>query len=205
MARAVPRQMRLAPLAAVIALSPSLAAARPLITLGATLGATQSETEAEDSNQGPDETFGLYVRLGLTRYLSAQLEIARINSDPSYDVRTATLLGVLDLGHGLLSRPLRGQFVPILVAGVGEAWGSSAITNSADSYGVDLVAGIGVEYRAVNGVVVGVQARIGQRSMTTSPQLNPLCGTCEEGGQSEDEGLWDGQFRTLLMTAGFAF
>jgi hypothetical protein len=35
--------MRLAPLAAVIVLSPSLAAARPLITFGATLGATQSE------------------------------------------------------------------------------------------------------------------------------------------------------------------
>jgi hypothetical protein len=192
--------MRLAPLAAVIVLSPSLAAARPLITFGATLGATQSENESADS-QGPDETFGLYVRVGLTRYFSAQLEISRINSDPSYDVRTATLLGMFDLGHGWLSRPLYGRFVPIALIGVGEAWGSTA-SSSTDSYGNDLVAGLGLEYRAVNGVTIGFQARLGNRWMQTAVPANPLCGTC---GESEDEGLWDGQFRTLMMTAGFAF
>lgn len=201
------RWMRSGPIALAVLLSPALAAARPLITIGATLGETQSEAEGS-ANQGPDEAYGAYVRVGLTRRFAAQLELSRIDGDPSYDVRTATLFGVLDLGKGWASRPLHGVVEPILLVGFGEAWGSSAST-STDSYGLDLVAGLGVEYRAVSGLVIGAQARLGERSMQTRAEFNPVAtGTpacCVTSIDVADEGLWNGQFRSLLVTGGFAF
>jgi hypothetical protein len=192
-------------------LLPSLAAARP-ITVGASLGEAQSEAES-NVNQGPDETYAAFVRVGLTRYLSVQLEVARIDSDPAYDVRTATLFGVIDLGNGWTSARLSGRFVPMLLVGGGEAWGSSSET-STDSYGLDLEAGLGLEYRAWRGLVVGIDARIGQRWIQTQAQFNGYSGgggggggVCCGGGvpASEDEGLYDGQFRSMRVTVGYRF
>ena len=197
--------MRLGLIALVATVSPTLAAARP-ITIGVTLGEAQSEAES-GINQGPDEVYGAYLRVGLTRHVAVQLELARIDSDASYDVRTAGLAGVIDLGNGWAVRRLGGRFVPILLGGGGEAWGSAA-GNGTTSYGLHLEAGLGIEYRGTSGLVIGGDARIGNRWMQTQaivPYAGAGATACCGSSLVEDEGLYDGQYRSLRVTLGVMF
>ena len=196
-----------AALVALVTLSPALASARP-ITIGATVGEAQSEAEGAN-NQGPDLTYGLFVRVGITRHIAGQLEVTRINSDSDYDTRSASLLGVIDLSSGWGGARLAGRLVPLVLLGGGEAWGSSALTTT-DSYALHLEAGLGLEYRARGGLVIGIDARIGNRWMQTSTAtFNPgcACGCCfgPGPGPQEDEGLWDGQYRSLRTYVGLTF
>jgi hypothetical protein len=198
--------MRLSVVAVFALLSPTLAAARP-ITIGAMLGEAQSEAES-GLNKGPDEVDGAFVRVGLVPHFAAQLELTRIDSDPSYDVRTVSLLGVLDLSNRLLA----GRLVPILIAGGGAAWGSSP--NSSGSSGLHLEGGLGLEYRTVAGLVIGVDARLGYRWMQTQAVVpypgGPANGSniapcCDGSPVGVDGGLYNGQYRSVRATLGITF
>lgn len=198
-----PESMRTITLALIFALSPALAAAHP-ITIGATIGETQSEVESEN-NQGPDRTYGGFVRVGITRHISTQFEVSRIDSDPTCDVWTATLLAVIE-GNGFPSQLVHGRFVPIVLLGVGESWGTTADVVNTTDYMLDLVAGLGVEYRAANGFVLGVQARLGERSLQTTYAIYSVDTPPGQGPyRPEYEGLWAGQFRSVLLTGGWTF
>jgi hypothetical protein len=195
--------MRPGPLAlAAVLLSPAVASAGP-IQIGALFGEAQSETEATGPRgptgagpgHGADATYGAFARIGVTRQLAVQLEVSRIESDPTCDVRTISVLGVVDLGGGW-ARGLRSRVVPIVLIGAGEAWGSSPNIQGS-SNGRDAVAGLGVEYRAANGFVLGFQARLGYRWMQTLVNYT--------NASVEEEGLYDGQYRSLLVTGGVIF
>jgi hypothetical protein len=203
--RAADHTMRIAKLALVVGvgLSPRLAAAGP-ITVGAMFGETQSQIESE-SGQGPDRTYGGFIRVAITPHVATQLEGVSIKSDPECTVTSATLLAVIS-GNSLGSL-LNGRFVPIVVLGVGESWGTTSdVTNETDML-VHVVAGIGLEYRARIGLSLGVQARLGQRWMETQYPIYSAPYPPGAGGPflPAYEGLWAGQFRSLLATAGWQF
>jgi hypothetical protein len=101
---------------------------------------------------------------------------------------------------------LHGGFVPIVVVGVGEAWGTTSdVPNETDML-VHVVAGLGLEYRARFGLSLGVQARIGQRWLEAQWPIEST--PYPPGGGPflpAYEGLWAGQFQSLLATAGWTF
>ncbi|MGE5181148.1 MAG: hypothetical protein ACM31C_03755 [Acidobacteriota bacterium] len=173
-------------LAALLLALPGLAHAGP-ITAGASLGLTQEEAM---SAQSPDHSQSVFGRLALTPRLAAQLEVARIDvSDrmQNADVKTVDALAVLDLGAS-------GHLVPILLAGAGLDRASATYGDVAAHH---LEAGLGLEYRADGGLVIGADARIGDRTIdsdtTLVPDLwwNPL--------------LQGGQYRSARVTLGVRF
>ena len=66
---------------------------------------------------------------------------------------------VVELG----SLGARGQFVPLMMAGIGL---DDANANFSDSSGYHIEGGFGLEYRADGGLVIGGDARMGGRSVT---------------------------------------
>ena len=144
---------------ALVTFVPTLAAARP-ITAGVNLGVAQSRTDGE-SGADPDSALGLFGRIGLTNRLSVQLELTRIKAEDASEVRSGTGLAVLELGS-------RSGFVPIVLAGVGVDKGTSA------RKGTHVEAGIGLEYRASGGFTIGVDVRMGERSIEQERDIRAL-------------------------------
>ncbi len=171
-------------LALLLAL-PGLADAGP-ITAGASLGVTQEEAM---SAQSPDHSESVFGRIALTPRLAAQLELSRIDMTDrvqNANEKTASALVVIDLGAS-------GHLVPILLAGAGLD-SADAGYNSVSAH--HLEAGLGLEYRADGGLIVGADARLGDRtidSQSTFPDLfwNPL--------------LQGGQYRSARVTLGVRF
>jgi hypothetical protein len=143
--------MRLAA-AVVVALASfaSVATARP-ITAGASLGRIQSKANAEGE---ASDTYQLFGRIGLTSRLGAQLELQKIE-DPNIDVRSATGLLVVELA----SNP---RWAPLLVAGMGI---DRASNDWYEGSGTHIEGGLGLEYRAEGGFTIGVDLRLGGRSV----------------------------------------
>lgn len=181
--------MRLAWIAAALALAlPSLADARP-ITFGAGLGRIQSKA---NSSGDASDTLQVFGRLGFTSRLSGQLELMGID-DPELEIRTGTALLVVDLG----SHP---HFVPILVAGFGFDKASGSWYEASGSH---MEGGLGLEYRADNGLTVGFDVRIGGRSVDETYEAYPVL----DGAIAlyAPSGLLEGEYRSARLTAGFRF
>jgi len=163
----------------------SAAAANP-ITVGASLGMTQNEVNA---NADPDQALSLYGRVELARRVSAQLELGRIDgADQTLQTRTASALGVLDLGGGPL--------VPIVLAGAGLEDGSGGGGSVSAHH---LEAGIGLEYRSRDGLVLGADLRLGDR--TIDSDTRPMVLTT----WSPPPTLAEGQYRSARVTLGIRF
>jgi hypothetical protein len=135
-----------------------LASARP-ITAGASLGRIQSKANAEGD---ASDTYQLFGRVGLTSRLGAQLELQKIE-DPSLDVRSATGLLVVELA----SNP---RWVPLLVAGMGI---DRASNDWYEGSGTHIEGGLGLEYRAEGGFTVGLDLRLGGRSVDNETEVYP--------------------------------
>jgi hypothetical protein len=166
---------------AVLAL-PSLADARPF-TAGVGIGRTQAKADAQgDAN----DTAELFARLGFTRRLAGQLELAKIGDD----IRTGTALLVVELG----SHP---HFVPTLSAGVG-------FDHSPYTKGSHMEGGFGLEYRSGGGFVIGGEFRLGGRSIDT-----PIYYATDDAGtiafQEPYAVLQDGEYRTARVFAAIRF
>lgn len=181
-------------LASVIAL-PSLAAANP-ITAGISLGVTQSK---EDGASGRDanNTVGLYGRIGFTKRLAAQLEVMKIKTEDGSgaNLRSGTMLLVLDLASG-------GRLVPTISAGVGIDTASYDYGGSTDAKHIE--GGFGLEYRAEAGLTIGIDLRMGGRSIDEEDKLVPLAGEGRVAYYAPSN-LREGEYRSGRITLGVRF
>lgn len=178
--------------ACVIAL-PSLAAANP-VTAGINLGVTQNK---EDGAAGIDasDTVGLYGRLGFSKRISGQLEIMKINTDDGSGVtiRSGTMLLVVDLTTS-------GRLVPTIAAGVGMDSASYEYGGSTDAKHIE--GGFGLEYRAEGGLTIGIDLRMGGRSIDQNDKVVPLEGDIAYYAPS---GLREGEYRSGRVSLGVRF
>ena len=165
---------------AVLAL-PSIADARPL-TAGVGIGRTQAKVDAEgDAN----DTAEVFARLGFTRRVAGQLELARIGDF----ARTGTALIVVELG----SHP---HLVPTMSAGLGFDRGDY-------ESGSHIEGGFGLEYRADGGLVIGAEFRLGGRSLDEQVYY-----ATDDGGTIalwQTEALREGEYRTGRVFAAVRF
>lgn len=189
--------MRSAAALLALALAPALAAARP-VTLGVSAGMHHDEVDPDDEG---NRTLGLFGRVGLTRRVGAQLEVLKIETDEQYfeptTIRTATVLLVADLARN-------GRLVPTIKIGAGL---DRASTEWNTEKGHHYEGGIGLEYRADGGFTLGVDLRLGGRSVDdpkdvalddgTSPPIAPHSW---DGG-----GLREGEYRSVRVTLGVTF
>jgi hypothetical protein len=182
--------MRVAAAAASIALAcfAQVATARP-ITAGASLGRIQSKANADGE---ASDTYQLFGRIGFTPRLSAQLELQKIE-DPSLDVRTGTALLVVELS----SNP---RWVPLLLAGIGL---DRASNDYYEASGNHIEGGFALEYRAEGGFTIGVDARLGGRSVDQDDQVVPLAE--EDVLFYVPYGLVEGEYRSARLYAAIRF
>ncbi|HEY5920156.1 MAG TPA: outer membrane beta-barrel protein [Kofleriaceae bacterium] len=181
--------MRLAGIvaAALLLALPALASARPL-SFGVGLGTTDSENDYDGEANGTKQLFG---RIGITPRLGIQLELQRIE-DPYTDIRTGTALLVVELGRS-------GNLVPILVAGLGF---DTATSDYAEQSGSHKEGGLGLEYRAEGGLTLGVDARLGGRSVDND-YVTPL--REDAIGLWAPNGLVEGEYRSARLYAAIRF
>ena len=143
--------------ASALCLAPSVAAAGPL-TAGVNLGLSQTKLDGEQGID-PSRTVGLFGRFAFSHRISGQLEVSRIAAGDEYSsvsIRSATASLVVDLGS-------KGRLVPTLVAGIGYDWTSSEYGYSTEAHHIE--GGLGLEYRADGGLTLGVDVRLGGRSL----------------------------------------
>lgn len=183
------------PLAAPAAFAGSL-------TVGAALGVTQDGVNA---SQAPLTTESVFARLGLTRRLSAELDLQKTNqSGTSNDVRVVTGLVVVDLGSSSLG------LVPQLFAGLGIDRSTTSYSGDTDAHHFEV--GAGLEYRAAGGLTLGARFHVGQRTVDSTPTMYayplgadgtavPCCG----GDVSAPSSQNDGEFRSVDAYAGIRF
>jgi hypothetical protein len=176
----------------VIAL-PSLAAANP-VTAGINLGVTQNK---EDGASGIDasDTVGLYGRLGFSKRVSGQLELMKIKTGEGsgVNIRSGTMLLVVDLTSS-------GRLVPTICAGVGMDSASYQYGSSTDAKHIE--GGFGLEYRAEGGLTLGIDLRMGGRSIDQDNKAVPLAGTIDLYTPS---GLREGEYRSGRVSLGVRF
>ncbi len=179
-------------LAGVIAL-PSLAAAAP-ITAGLHLGVSQTK---EDGANGVDasDSVGLFGRLGFTKRVAGQLEVMKLGTEDGSGVtmRSGTLLVIADLTSS-------GRLVPTVALGVGVDRASLPY-GSTDATHIE--AGLGLEYRAEAGLNIGLDLRIGDRSLMSQTSVQPVL----EGDVAyrAPSGLSGGEYRSARVTVGVRF
>jgi hypothetical protein len=187
--------MRIA-LAGVLVLVPAVAAAQPPITAGVSLGLAQSKA---DSQQDANQTVGLFGRLGFTKRLAGQLEVARYQADGSTNnMRTGTALLVVDLAEN-------PHFVPTLVAGIGldrADAGCPTCTWEGTTTGHHIEGGFGLEYRSDGGLTLGADFRLGGRSIDGQPKALPVEGDIIAFAPSH---LSEGEYRSMRVTLGIRF
>lgn len=183
--------------ASALCFAPSVAAAGPL-TAGVNLGLSQS---ALDGEQGvdPSRTVGLFGRLAFNTRIAGQLEVAQIGAGDEYNpvnIRTATASLVVDLGS-------KGRLVPTLVAGIGYDWASDQYGYSTEAHHIE--GGLGLEYRAEGGLTLGVDVRLGGRSLHDQEAI--AYPTDVRGGVAYilPSQLQEGEYRSAQLKLGVRF
>lgn len=204
--RRAPRdRMRIAAFVVVglAAVLPSLATAAP-ITAGVSFGTHHDEVDADGEG---NRSLGLFGRIGLSRRMSAQLEVMKIDTDEQTWTPTNIRVGTLSLRFDLVD-PIKSRLVPTVSFGAGL---DRATTDYDTTSGHHYEGGLGLEYRAEGGFTIGLDLRFGGRSVEekyvvqedgtpppeTAGQPRPLI---YDGG-----GLREGEYRALRVTAGVAF
>ena len=189
--------MRIA-VALVIAALPSLAAAGTPITAGVSAGVLHDEADADGEG---NRTLGLFGRVGFAKRFSGQLEVMKLDTDDA--TYTATNIRIFTASLRLdLVDPAKSRFVPTISFGMGI---DRASTDYDTTEGNHYEGGIGVEYRAEGGFTIGLDLRLGGRSVeqkyydvaTGGGDTRPLI---YDGG-----GLREGEYRALRASAGIAF
>jgi hypothetical protein len=174
----------------------SVASARP-VTIGAALGLTQEKVNADAD---PNTALSVFGRLGVNQRAAVQLELQRIDTgDTSSSIRTGTLLVALDLGSSK-------HLMPMILAGLGLDWGSTTYGESTDAHHFE--GGLGLEYRADGGLVVGGDIRIGGRSIDSQSSIAyPVSGSSGGGiaYRAPASSLSEGEYRTARAYVGVRF
>ena len=186
--------MRLVAIAAAALLVPSIASARPF-TAGVTAGVLHDEVDEDGEG---NRTLGLYGRLGLSKRVSAQLEVMKIDTDDQYweptTIRVATALIVVDLVD-------KGRWVPTIKAGAGI---DRASTEWDTEEGHHYEGGFGLEYRSDEGVTIGIDLRLGGRSVD-EPEYEIQADDTIAPRIYDGNGLREGEYRAARFTLGIAF
>lgn len=183
--RAVRRCMvRLASTFAVLAISSTVSFASP-ITVGAGLGITQDQV---NTGQDPNSTLSVFGRFGLTSHLSAELDITKVNLAEGVSARRISGFAVFDLG----SNP---HWVPQIFAGLGID--RAGTTNYDETDGHHFEGGLGLEYRATGGFIIGARFHLGGRSIDSTPKVYT--------DLYSSYSLQASQYRTLDAYAGIRF
>lgn len=185
-------------LAVPLILAPAVAQAEPKVTAGVSAGLFQNK---EDAAAGIDstETLGLYGRVGLSKRLSAQLEITRHESQEgcatctvgtATDIRVFSGLIVVDLKDG-------GRWMPTLMAGMGLDRDDGSIPTK----GHHIEGGVGLEYRADGDLTIGIDGRLGGRSIGDDDAVIQTDAIAIFGPTV----MRDGEYRTIRLTLGIRF
>jgi len=180
---------------AALCFAPSLAAAGPL-TAGVNLGLSQSEVDGQ-AGIDPSRTVGLFGRLAFNKRLAGQLEVSRLaTDDESTSIRTATASLVVDLGN-------KGRLVPTLVAGIGMDWADTTYGSSNEAHHIE--GGLGLEYRAEGGLTLGIDVRLGGRTLHQNEEV--VYPTDVRGGVAYlvPSQLQEGEYRTAQLKLGVRF
>ncbi len=182
-------------------LAPSIAAAGPL-TAGVNLGISQSEADGS-AGVDPTQTFGLFGRLAFNQRLAGQLEISKFQADEySSAVRSATASLVVDLTTS-------GRLVPTIVAGIGMDWAdgsdASAIHYGAATEAHHIEGGLGLEYRAANGLTLGIDLRMGGRSLHQSEDIAYPADVRGGVAYIVPSALQEGEYRSGQIKLGVRF
>lgn len=192
--------MRIAAVVAVAIYATVLAAlpasANTQVTAGVSAGVHHDESDADGEG---NRTLGLFGRVSFAKRLAGQLEVMKIDTDDATytatNIRTATLSLRLDLVD-----PARSRFVPTVSFGAGI---DRASTDYDTSEGHHFEGGLGLEYRAQGGFTIGVDLRIGGRSVEEDEiyYANDVVAPHDH----DLGGLREGEYRALRATAGIAF
>ncbi len=171
---------------AVVSALSAVATASPF-SAGVSIGRAQSADDSD--NTDPNTTWGLWGRMRVAGLFSTQLELYK------YDNVDGAAMGSL---HGVAIVDLRrhGHLIPIALAGVGYEW-----TNGQQS-GFDVAAGVGLEYRTDGGFIVGLDARLGTRSVS-SPDEPLGCNECLYAAAPTD--FRNGEYRAVRLAVGMHF
>ncbi len=189
-ARAVQGGVRTLALALALVASLATTAGASPFTVGVAGGWVQS---ASDASSSPNNDWQLWARLHVWRGLSTQLEWHKLDNDNAVAMGTVNAIAILDLMHG--------QWVPFVLAGVGVDYGDNT---SDPGNGFDVATGIGFEYRSPGGVVVGIDARIGTRSVSQPETAFPGCNFCALQSPP-DTALANGEYRAVRLAVGLHF
>jgi hypothetical protein len=164
----------------------STAFATPMV--GASIGITQDQT---NSTQDPNRTYSLFGRIGIIGHLSAELDLAKPDTNDSTSHRMVTGLAVFDLGDE--------HWVPQIFAGAGVDYATDDYGNSV--LGHHFEGGLGLEYRATGGFTIGTRFHLGGRSIDSQDSS----GCCVAYVNGQQNILAATQYRTLDMYAGIRF
>jgi hypothetical protein len=183
---------------AALLFAPSVAAAGPL-TAGVNLGLSQSELDGE-AGIDPSRTVGLFGRLAFNKRLAGQLELARLQTDDdSYgetNIRSATASLVVDLGS-------KGRLVPTLVAGIGMDWAETSYGETDTAHHIE--GGLGLEYRAEGGLTLGVDVRLGGRSLHHEEDIAYPADVRGTVAYLVPSQLQEGEYRSAQLKLGVRF
>jgi hypothetical protein len=179
---------------ATLAALPGLADARPF-TAGVGIGRTQDSVNADGDASSTANIFG---RLGLTNRVGAQIELQKITLPYNELVaRSGTLLVVVDLGHS-------GHLYPIMFGGLGLDHADDGF--GATASGSHKEGGFGLEYRADGGFTLGIDLRLGGRSVDQpKDKILPLRNTTGSIDYYQPYTLQEGEYRSGRIYAAIRF
>lgn len=183
--------------ASALSFAPGVADAGPL-TAGVNLGLSQSELDGEQGID-PGRTIGLFGRLAFTPRLAGQLEVASLQTDDDYgetSIRSATMSLVVDLGS-------KGHFVPTLVAGIGMDWASDSYGGASEAHHIE--GGLGLEYRADGGLTLGLDVRLGGRSLHQEDDITYPADVRGGVAYVLPSQLQEGEYRSAQFKIGVRF
>lgn len=178
-------------------LIPTAALAGP--TVGLTLGKSEAKQDAQ-SGADASSTFGLFVRGHLTRALQFQGELSKLQTDAGSGstIRSGNGAFVLELAHtGLVPFALVGLGVDV----VSQDYGS-------DQHFFHEELGVGVEYRFRNGLTVGTDLRMGNRTQTGAQTYYAQGGGGVPVGGVKlytPSNLSEGEYRSMHLNVGVKF
>lgn len=188
---------------------PSLAAASP-VTAGVSVGTHHDKVDGDGEG---NRSLGLFGRVGLTRRLSAQLEVMKIDTDEQTWTPTTIRTGTLALRLDLVD-PMKSRLVPTVSFGAGL---DRASTEYDTTGGHHYEGGFGLEYRAEGGFAIGIDLRFGGRSVEQEVAYADDLPLPEDGTPPPETtggakplvydpgGLREGEYRAIRVTAGIAF
>ena len=176
-------------LAVCLLLAPTIAAAGP-VTAGVNAGVIAVKS---DPDQEANNTLGLFGRVAFGKRVSGQLDIMRIDNNADVSMSTTVRAYTASLVVDLMDK---GNLIPTLVVSAGL---DRASTDGVTEDGHHYEGGLGLEYRSEGGLNLGVDARIGGRSVDNGDTV------ILDAPPSAFNAMQEGEYRAFRVTLGVTF